>query len=80
MVNITSVTIGQKHTDLMTTETQLLVYKHEANHPFATSSIAYKELAKHAVETEKKLIKLNCVLEEMQGGFILEPRKLEQKQ
>jgi len=70
MESITSETLGQKHIDLMTTETQLMVYKHEAQHPYATTSIAYKELAKIALELDKKVIKLGAIIEEMEGGFI----------
>ena len=79
MESITSETLGQKHIDLMTTETQLMVYKHEAHHPYATTSIAYKELAKRALELDKKVIKLGAIIEEMEGGFIwpLEATKLE---
>jgi len=60
----------------MTTETQLLIYKHEDQHPVATSSIAYKELAKLAVESEKKVIELAALIEEMQGGFMIKTKEL----
>lgn len=60
----------------MTTETQLLIYKHEDQHPFATSSIAYKELAKLAIESEKKVNELSTMIEEMRGGFIIKTKEL----
>ena len=63
----------------MTTETQLLIYKHEDQHPFATSSIAYKELAELAVQSEKKVIELSAIIEEMRGGFIIKPKELKQQ-
>ena len=54
-----------------TTETQMLIYKHEELHPLATSSIAYKEIAKRAMQTEKELHEAKQTISEMKKGFII---------
>lgn len=63
----------------MTTETQLLIYKHEDQHPVATSSLAYKELSKRALELEETVIKLASIIEEMETGFFVKARELQKR-
>ena len=58
----------------MTTETQLILYRHERDHPYAVSSIAYKELAARANELERELAENARIISEMEKGFIIESR------
>ena len=56
----------------MTTETQIMLYRHEKDHPVATSSLAYQELSKRANELERQLAEQSRLVAEMESGFIIQ--------
>ena len=56
----------------MTTETQIMLYRHEKDYPVATSSLAYQELAKRANELERQLAEQSRLVAEMESGFIIQ--------
>ena len=51
-----------------------MIYRHEKEHPYAVSSIAYQELATRAKELERELAENARIIAEMETGFIIESR------
>ena len=51
-----------------------MLKKHGKEHQYATSSIAYQELAKLANELERELAENARIISEMETGFIIESR------